>query len=230
VCIGSHDLILDVLADLIRNFAKNVRLSGAHVGSMAGLLALLRGEAHIAPTHLLDEETGEYNIPVIKRLFAGKPMALIKGVGRTQGIMVQKGNPLCINSVRDLVNCRYVNRQRGAGTRVLLDHMLKQEGIDHALISGYEREAATHMAAAAAVKNDSADAGMGVLSAARAMDLDFVPVGSEEYDFAVPAGFLELDCVRAFIDALKSGAFREKLAELEGYSADRSGEVGILET
>jgi putative molybdopterin biosynthesis protein len=211
------------------HFAKGVRLSSAHVGSMGGLLVLLRGEAHMAPTHLLDEETGEYNIPIIKRLFAGKPMALIKGVGRTQGIMVQKGNPLGISNVRDLVNYRYVNRQRGAGTRVLLDHMLKREGIDPDLISGYGREAATHMAVAAAVKNNSADAGMGVFSAAKAMDLVFIYVGNEEYDFAVPLEFLELGHIRAFINALKSGAFREKLAELEGYSADRCGEVIIIE-
>jgi putative molybdopterin biosynthesis protein len=229
VCIGSHDLILDVLADMLPAFSRGVRLSGAHVGSMGGLLALMRGEAHIAPTHLLDEESGEYNAPIIKRLFAGKPMALIKGVGRTQGIMVQKGNPLGISGVHSLAQCRYINRQRGAGTRALLDHMLKREGVDPETICGYGREAATHMAVAAAVKNGSADAGMGVLSAARAMDLDFIPVGSEEYDFAVPAGFLELSHIRAFIDALKSGAFREKLKKLEGYSTDRCGEVIIIE-
>ena len=157
-------------------------LSSTHVGSMGGLMALRRGEAHLAPTHLLDEETGVYNVSYLKRLFS-EPMALVKGVDRIQGIMVQKGNPLSIRGVEDLPRVSYVNRQRGAGTRVLLDYKLKQAGIDPESIKGYDREAATHMAVAAAIQGGSADAGMGIASAAAAMGLDFIEVGPEAVSY-----------------------------------------------
>ena len=228
VSIGSHDLILDVLTDLMPGFS-GAHLSSTHVGSMGGLLALKNGEAHIAPFHLLDEETGEYNIPVLKKLFAGRKMALIKGVGRIQGVMVQKGNPLKIRGITDLTRCCYINRQRGAGTRLLFDCKLKAMGIAPAGISGYEREAATHMAVAAAVKSGDADAGLGIFSAAKAMELDFIPVGEEEYDFAIPAEFLELSHIRAFINALESAEFLSKLEQLGGYASRRRGEIVLID-
>ncbi len=224
VIIGSHDLILDVAADMMPNLYPGMFVSSTHVGSMGGLMALKRKEAHLAPIHLLDEETGEYNLSYIRRLFGSGKMALIKGVGRTQGILVKKGNPLGIRGIEDLPGCRYVNRQRGAGTRVLFDYKLKQLGIAPEQINGYEREAATHMAVAAAVGSDGADAGMGILSAAKAMDLDFIPVGPEEYDFAVPLEYLELPHIKAFIEILKMDEFHKRLDELGGYTYERAGE------
>lgn len=224
VIIGSHDLILDVAADMMPNLYPGMFVSSTHVGSMGGLMALKRKEAHMAPIHLLDEETGEYNLSYIRRLFGSGKMALIKGVGRTQGILVKKGNPLGIKGIEDLPGCRYVNRQRGAGTRVLFDYKLKQMGIAPEQINGYEREAATHMAVAAAVGSDGADAGMGILSAAKAMDLDFIPVGPEEYDFAVPLEYLELPHIKAFIEILKMDEFHKRLDELGGYTYERAGE------
>ena len=175
VCIGSHDLILEVLADLLPNRRHGTFLSSTHVGSMGGLMALKRREAHFAPIHLLDEETGIYNLSYLKRLFPGEKMALIKGVRRIQGIMVQKGNPQNIQGIEDLKRVRYINRQRGAGTRVLLDYKLRQLGIKPEEIDGYETEAATHMAVAALVKSKSVDAGMGIRSAASSLGLDFYP-------------------------------------------------------
>jgi len=228
VSIGSHDLILDVISDLLPDHFPGFRLSGAHVGSMGGLMALKNKEAHIAPTHLLSELTGEYNVPILKELFANRTIALIKGVGRTQGIMVKNGNPFGITGIGDLPRCRYINRQRGAGTRVLLDYLLKAAGIDPGTISGYDREAATHMAVAAAVRDANADAGMGVLSAANAMGLDFIPVGDEEYDFAVPVEYLETPHIQAFISILKSPVFLRKLDELGGYTATRCGEIVFI--
>lgn len=224
VIIGSHDLILDVAADMMPNLYPGMFVSSTHVGSMGGLMALKRKEAHLAPIHLLDEETGEYNLSYIRRLFGSGKIALIKGVGRTQGILVKKGNPLGIKGIEDLPGCRYVNRQRGAGTRVLFDYKLKQLGIAPEQINGYEREAATHMAVAAAVGSDGADAGMGILSAAKAMDLDFIPVGPEEYDFAVPLEYLELPHIKAFIEILKMDEFHKRLDELGGYTYERAGE------
>ena len=246
VVIGSHDLILDVIADIMPNEYKDMHVTSTHVGSMGGLMALRRGEAHMAPIHLLDEATGEYNISYINKLFpkgaaSSEPMALIKGVHRIQGILVKNGNPLGISSIDDLAKkvskngasndgekLRYVNRQRGAGTRVLFDYKLKEAGIDLSGINGYDREMATHMAVAAAVASDGADAGMGILSAAKAMGLDFIEVAPEEYDFAIPAKHLELPHVKAFIEILKSDDFRACVEELGGYECDRAGEVVML--
>ena len=228
VLIGSHDLILDMIADMMPNHYPGKFVSSTHVGSMAGLMSLKRGECHMAPTHLLNEEDGVYNVSYLKSMFQ-EPMALIKGVERIQGLMVKKGNPCGITGIESLPGKRYVNRQRGAGTRVLLDYRLKKLGISPEEINGYDREASTHMAVAAAVESDSADVGMGILSAARAMDLDFIEVGPEEYDFAVPVKFLELPVIQAFIEILKSREFHEKLEELGGYGYKRCGEVIIIE-
>ena len=224
VAIGSHDLILDVIADLMPTEYPGNFLTSTHLGSMGGLMALKRGEAHIAPTHLLNEADGVYNVAYLKKIFR-EPMALIKGVNRIQGIIVEKGNPLNINTVSDLVGKRYINRQRGAGTRVLLDYLLKKENIDPQSIKGYDREGATHMAVAAAIAGKSADAGMGILSAAKAMNLDFVPVGNEEYAFAIPVKYLDLPHVQKFITVLKSDEFKTKLEALGGYSADNIGKI-----
>ncbi len=225
VCIGSHDLILDILADMLPNYSHGSFLSSTHVGSMGGLMALKRGEAHFAPVHLLDEETGVYNTAYLKRLFGGEEMALIKGVKRIQGIIVQKGNPENIRGIADLKSVKYINRQRGAGTRVLLDYKLKELGIAPGEIDGYDTEAATHMAVAALVKSGSVDAGMGILSAARALKLDFIPVGEEEYDFALRRSTLEGKEMQDFLAVLKSEAFRKRVEAIGGYDCTGIGEV-----
>ena len=241
VAIGSHDLILDIISDMMANPGQGVEsafLASSHVGSMAGLMALKRGECHIAPTHLLDEETGVYNVSWLKSTFPGRDVCLIKGVGRIQGLIIPKDNPLGIVSVADLCRShgskvneskiRYINRQKGAGTRLFLDHLLKREGIDPGSINGYDREAATHMAVAAAVQGGSADVGMGIASAAKALDLGFIPLGEEEYDFAALPHFLELKEMKVFLDILKSPGFHEKLRELPGYTWTHAGEIIAL--
>ncbi|MCL2855598.1 MAG: molybdopterin biosynthesis protein [Defluviitaleaceae bacterium] len=225
VSIGSHDLMLDIMADMM----VGANLSSSHVGSLSGLMALKNGETHIAPIHQLDEITGEYNVSIVKKLFGGGKMALIKGVRRTQGLMVQKGNPLGIKGLADLTKYRYINRQRGAGTRILLDYKLKAEGINPEEISGYDRDATTHMAVAAAIHGGSADCGLGIQAAATAMGLDFIPIGQEEYDFAIPREFLGLPHIQAFMDILKSPQLHEKLAGLGGYTAENCGEVVYID-
>lgn len=224
VSIGSHDLILDIISDMMASSDGECLLSSTHIGSMGGLMALKRGETHIAPIHLLDESTGEYNISYLKRLF-NEPMSLIKGVKRIQGLMVKKGNPLGIEKLSDLKNIRFVNRQRGAGTRVLLDYLLKKEGIAHEEINGYDFEASTHMAVAAMVNSPNADAGMGIYSAAKSMDLDFIEISEEEYDFAIPTKYLELSFVKEFIQTLKNQEFSDRIRELGGYRTDDIGQV-----
>ncbi|MDD3706093.1 MAG: molybdopterin biosynthesis protein [Clostridiaceae bacterium] len=227
VSIGSHDLIMDMIGSLMHRKNSAYNLSSAHVGSMGGLMALRKGEAHMAPIHLLDEESGIYNESYIKKLLPGSGIVLIKGVKRVQGMMIKKGNPKNISSFKDFIreDVQFVNRQRGAGTRILVDYILSREGIDTALISGYEREITTHMAVAAAISSGSADVGVGVMSAAHAMELDFIPIGEEEYDFAVRSKYLELDMFRQFIDIIKSEEFKEILMNLGGYGSEGIGEV-----
>ena len=229
VSIGSHDMIMDVIGDMMASQYHNLFLSSTHVGSMGGLMALQRGETVIAPTHLLNEEDGRYNEAVLKQLFGSGRVALIKGVSRIQGIMVKKGNPLNIQSVEDLTRVRYVNRQRGAGTRVLLDYKLKQAGIRPEEIDGYDKEAATHMAVAALVASEEMDAGMGIRPAADAMGLDFIEVGMEEYDFAIDRQNLQLPQVQAFLEILRSPAFHEKLAQLGAYGWDQAGTLILID-
>lgn len=224
VVTGSHDLILDVAADLMPLLYSGMHLSSTHVGSMGGLMALKRVEAHIAPIHLLDETDGTYNDSYVRRLFQ-EPVAVVTGVQRIQGIMVKKGNPLGIRGIEDLKSCRFVNRQRGAGTRLLLDYQMKKAGILPKMITGYDREASTHMAVAALVASDSADAGMGIFSAAQSMGLDFIPVGEEWYEFAIPEVFLSLPHVQAFLEVLKSSRFAEELKKLGGYGMEKTGEL-----
>jgi putative molybdopterin biosynthesis protein len=228
VFIGSHDNSLDLLANFLKKRHPKYSLSSAHVGSMGGLVALKKGETHAAPTHLLDEDTGEYNVSYIKKLIPDKEVVLINLVYREQGLMVLKGNPKNIRTFKDLTHedVTYINRQGGAGTRLLLDKCLKDEGIDTAVIKGYEREEYTHMAVASAVLTGVADAGLGVLSAANALGLDFVPVAKERYDLAIPKEFLDTDMMQALLKIIREdGEFKSAVMSLGGYDVSDMGKV-----
>ena len=223
--IGSHDIVLDMLADEIKISRPDITISSAHVGSLAGLTALKRGEAHIAGTHLLDETTGEYNVSYIQRLFKKDEVALINLTYRQQGLIVQNGNPHDIQSLNDLAEKRltYINRQRGSGTRILLDYQLKQLGIEPDDIIGYERELYTHLAVAAAVASGAADAGLGILSAAKALNLDFVPIAEERYDLAIPVKFLQMPQLQVILEIITQPHFRQRVEALGGYDMRDSG-------
>ncbi|MGL6105905.1 molybdopterin biosynthesis protein [Romboutsia sp.] len=220
VSIGSHDIVMDIIAN-------KINLSSGHVGSMGGVMAIKRNEAHIAPIHLLDTNTGEYNISYVRKYFKDDKMALIKGVKRLQGFIVQKGNPKDIKSFDDLKrkDICYINRQRGAGTRLLLDYNLSKLNIDINNIIGYEREMNTHMAVAVTVKSESADTGLGIMSVAKAMELDFIPIGYESYDFLVKESNLKDEKIKSFINILKSEDFKNQVENLEGYEFYNTGEV-----
>lgn len=223
VSIGSHDLIMDILADMMD-------LSSGHLGSMGGIMAMRRGECHISPIHLLNGENGTYNIDYVKKYFPGNKMALIKGVKRLQGFIVEKGNPFNIRGFKDLSREEiiYINRQRGAGTRILLDYHLKKEGIDPLNIRGYTREMNTHMAVATGVKTGSANVGLGIYSAAKALDLDFIEVAYEEYDFLVNQDFLEDSKIKEFINVLRSEEFKERIKSLGGYKLKNTGDIILI--
>lgn len=225
--IGSHDLTLDLLAQFLAERHPGFRLVSAHVGSVGGLIALRRGHAHMAGCHLLDVESGEYNAPYVRQYVPGQSVRLVTLVERQQGLILPPGNPQGIRSLHDLVrpDLRYANRQRGAGTRLLFDHLLAQAGLTPDHISGYESEQITHLAVAAAVQSGQADAGMGVLAAASALGLDFLPLGMERYDLALPLNHAEVPAVAATLDLLQDSAFRAAVAALPGYAVARMGEV-----
>ena len=227
VCIGSHDPIVDIVSDLFHIKNSKYFLSSAHVGSMGGIMALKGCETHIAPIHLLDMVDGSYNSSYLKKYLGDKPMVLIKGVKRIQGIIVPKGNPLGIKSLKDIATQgrRFVNRQRGSGTRLFLDYNLKKFDINPKDIIGYEREEFTHIAVAAVVAAGDADCGLGVYSAAELMDLDFITLGHEEYDFAVPMEFLDMDMISEFIKVIKTDDFKRELDRLGGYDYSEIGEI-----
>jgi putative molybdopterin biosynthesis protein len=223
-CIGSHDMSLDLLAQELEK--GNRRLVSANVGSLGGLLAVRRGETHMAGTHLLDEESGEYNLSYIARYLPDTPVKLVTWVEREQGLIVLPGNPKGIKSLNDLVreDVRFSNRQRGAGTRVLLDYHLKLVGLDGSQIGGYEQEEYTHLAVAAAVASGRADCGLGVTAAARALKLDFIPLYQERYDLCIPVQFFASELLAPVFTLMHNNAFKAKVAEMPGYSAARMGE------
>lgn len=224
VVIGSHDLTLDLLGDEL--IPRDVYLSSSHVGSLGGLLALKKDYAHLATSHLLDEETGTYNWSYIKRYIPDIPVKVIHGVMRDQGLIVPKGNPKSILSFQDLArnDVTFVNRQSGAGTRVLLDHHLDLSGIDPDNITGYSMEEYTHTSVAVAVLSGVADVGMGVLAAARALDLDFVPVAVEQYDLVIPEKHFDDEKIQILLETMRSDAFKERVLALGGYGVERTGE------
>jgi putative molybdopterin biosynthesis protein len=224
LAMGSHDPMLDLLSQYLAA-SDGTRLISANVGSMGGLVALKRGEAHVAGTHLLDENSGEYNIPYIQKQLRNTPLSLVTFAHREQGLIVPKGNPKNILGINDLPGLSYVNRQRGAGTRLLLDYELKRHGMASDTIEGYTREEYTHLAVAAAVAAGTADCGLGVRSAALALDLDFVPVSWERFDLIIPHTHADHPGVRAILNLLTDDNFRQDLADQPGYRTDQTGQL-----
>jgi len=228
VCIGSHDNALDLLANVLKKRYPRLSLSSAHVGSMGGLMALKRGEAHLAGTHLLDEETGEYNVPFIKRLLPDKKIILINLVYREQGLLVLKGNPKNIKGFEDLTrdDVIFVNRQAGAGTRLLTDKCLQELGINPKEVNGYEREEYTHMGVASAVLTGVADTGLAILASAVALGLDFIPVAKERYDLAIPHEFIQTEMLQYLMKIIREDEeFKGMVVRLGGYDISDMGKA-----
>jgi putative molybdopterin biosynthesis protein len=228
LCIGSHDLTLDLLAQFLAEHDR--RLASANVGSQGGLIALRRGEAHLAGSHLLDTETGEYNISYIRQYMPNMLVNVMALVGREQGLLVRRGNPKSLKGLEDLKrpDVQFVNRQRGAGTRVLLDYHLDLLGIGHESVSGYSQEEYTHLSVAAAIASRRADCGLGIAAAAQALDLDFIPLFQERYDLVIPKLYVESELLAPLFGLLTDRGFREAVSKLTGYDVSVMGTM-ILE-
>ncbi|MGD0751171.1 MAG: molybdopterin biosynthesis protein [Anaerolineales bacterium] len=228
-CIGSHDLTMDLLAQFL--IKRDRRLTSANVGSQGGLVALQRGEAHLAGSHLLDPETGEYNISYLRKYLAGIPTMLMALVLREQGFMVKRGNPKSIKSLKDInkPGIVFVNRQRGAGTRVLLDYHLGLERIPLESIHGYHQEEYTHLGVAMAISSGRADCGLGIAAAAQALDLDFLPLFQERYDLVIPKEHATSQLLAPLFDVIADKKFRFAVVAMPGYDVSVMGKL-ILET
>jgi putative molybdopterin biosynthesis protein len=225
VCIGSHDMSLDVLAQFISQYDR--RLVSANVGSLGGLIALRRGEAHFAGAHLLDPLSGDYNTRYIRQYLPEGGVMLMTWVGREQGLFVKPGNPKRILSLEDLrqEDIHFVNRQKGAGTRILLDYHLDRLGISSRMIQGYEQEEFTHLAIAAAVASGKADCGLGVTAAAKALDLDFIPLFNERYDLVIPCQYVNSPLLSPIFKLVEDREFRQAVAALPGYDISSMGKI-----
>lgn len=230
VVIGSHDPLLDELADMLHLGDPRLYMSSSHVGSMGGIMAIRRGEAHMAGCHLLDTADGTYNRSFIRKYFPKGDVKLVSCVGRQQGLMVARGNPLKICSFADISRqgIRYVNRQKGSGTRILTDYLCSREKVEPSDVYGYTREELTHTSVAAQIACGSADVGMGIYSAAKLYDLDFIPICIEEYDLIIPDHAWDSPMVQQLLTILRSDAFREKILSMGGYTVDHPGQVLCL--
>jgi putative molybdopterin biosynthesis protein len=232
VMVGSHDLTLDILANLLGKFYPPISFSSHPVGSLGGILAIKNGICHMAGLHLLDPETGEYNFPYLHHYLKGIAVRVIHLVYREQGLIVQRGNPKRIKALKDLLrkDITFINRQKGSGTRILLDHTLKTLLLEPSQIQGYGKEEYTHMAVASTVASGIADAGLGILPAARAMDLDFIPIAKERYDLVIPSIHFEDEKIQRVIETIRSNEFKKMVSQMGGYDVSRTGEELIDES
>lgn len=225
VITGSHDNTLDLLADQIRRTRPGVSLSSSHVGSMGGLMAIRKGTCHMAGAHLLTPEDGTYNVSYIKKYLPDTRVHLINLVMREQGLIVPKGNPQGITGLADIAEKElfFINRQPGSGTRILLDYQLDRLDLKKEQIPGYANEEYTHMSVAVAVLSGRAQAGLGIFAAAKALDLDFIPVVTESYDLVIPDRFYDTDKVQVLLETISSGSFKERVRAMGGYGTEKTG-------
>jgi putative molybdopterin biosynthesis protein len=227
VIVGSHDNSLDVLANQLKSSHYELTLSSSHVGSMGGLMAIKRGVCHLAGIHLLDTEDGSYNISYLAKYLPNTAVKLVHLVQRDQGLIIGRGNPKEIKGIEDLgrKDLTFINRQVGSGTRILLDYKLEQLNIKASTIKGYQNEEFTHMAVAVSVLSGAADAGLGIYAAAKALNLEFIPVVTEQYDLVIPLEYFETAPLQILLEIINSRKFKQQVQALGGYSTKNTGKV-----
>ncbi|MEW5705377.1 MAG: molybdopterin biosynthesis protein [Actinomycetota bacterium] len=228
VAIGSHDLTIDLISSMLKErTGGRVQISSSNVGSLGGLIALRKQTAHFAGSHLLDEETGEYNHSFIKRYLPTIPVKLVTLAHRWQGFIVASGNPKGIQSIHDLKrkDITFINRQPGSGTRILLDFELRKAGIAADDIAGYHNEEYTHMNVAMAVASGAADVGLGICAAANALSLDFIPITKERYDLVIPVEHFDDEKIQLMLEIIRSDEFKQRVFAMGGYEIDETGRI-----
>jgi molybdenum cofactor synthesis domain-containing protein len=228
LALGSHDLTIDLLASMIKEKSEGkITISSSNIGSMGGLIALEKGIAHFAGSHLLDTQTGDYNFSYLPRYLKNTPVTLITLVHRWQGLMIAQGNPKNIQGIADLTrsDIALINRQAGSGTRILLDYELQKAGINPAGIMGYKSEEYTHMSVAMAVTSGRADVGLGIMAAAQALNLDFIPVARERYDLVIPTDMLSDERIIFLLEIIRSPQFIKQILSLGGYEVEETGKI-----
>lgn len=227
VLLGSHDLALELLSKLLHQKKPNgLEILLLPVGSLDGLIALRQGTAQIAGCHLLDADSGEYNLPYVRHLFPDLDITLFTLAYREQGLLVAPGNPLQIRDLQDLARpeVTIINRNRGSGTRLWLDQQLARIGLEAKDVSGYSREMRTHTSIAEAISLGQADTGLGLQAAAHRFGLDFIPLFQERFDLVLPREQIEKKQITPIFDYLQSGEFRRLVEGLGGYSTTHTGE------
>jgi len=233
IVITGQDVSLDILANHLARELPALRPLRSYVGSLDSLIALYRGESDIVSTHLLDGDTGEYNLPYIRRLLVNDSYLVVHLLARRAGLYVSRGNPHGLASWADLSQpgLRLVNRERGAGARVLLDEQLRLHGIDRRRIRGYDDEQPSHLAVAARVASGIADVGIGIEKAAAIVGdaVAFIPLIMERYDLVMRKRPDRLDWQERVLSILRSPSFREELSAIAGYDTTDTGRI-LLET
>jgi putative molybdopterin biosynthesis protein len=228
--IGSHDLSLDFLRDMMKVRHPDLDVISTHTGSLSGIFAFKKGVTELCTTHILDENEKIYNIPILKKYLEDTPFMLFHIVKRSQGILVRKGNPKNIKSMKDLArpDIKFINRQAGSGTRILLDTILKEQGVEKHLINGYEREESSHTAVGILIRESVADAGIAIHSIARIFSLDFIPLAQEDYDLLVTKEFSEDRRFKLLMELITSDEFKKRLEDMGGYDTKETGRIKYI--
>ena len=228
--VGSHDMALTILVELVKKRDDKIKIQVTHAGSLGGLIALQEERAHLAGIHLLDEETGEYNYPYVKRVLPCREVAIVHLAYRIQGLMFARGNPRQIKGIPDLQrpDITFVNRQKGAGTRVLLDIHLHQLGIPSVKIKGYDRELDTHLAVGLSIAHREADVALGIEAAARSCNLDFLPLFRERYDLVIPMANYRNKMLAPILSTVISDEFKAVVNKAGGYDTSQTGATSFL--
>jgi putative molybdopterin biosynthesis protein len=227
--IGSHDISLDLLSQFLS--PRQRRLTSVNTGSLGGIMALKKGETHLAGSHLLHPESGEYNLAYIEEHIPELALRVITLVGRTQGLFLTRGNPKMIQGLEDLKrsDISFVNRQRGSGTRLLLDYHLSQHEISTTLVRGYDHEEYTHLAAAAVVSSNRADCALGIEAASHALNLDFLPLYTERFDLLIPEKIYHSELLQPLLELLNDPQFKKAVSARPGYDVSQMGnEVAVF--
>lgn len=231
IVITGQDLSLDLLANQLEHVMPEFRFLRAHAGSMDSLISMYQGKSNIVSTHLLDGDTGDYNLPYLRKILISRSYLVVRMHSRSAGLYVPKGNPKQINTWQDLgrQDVKIVNREKGSGARVLLDEQLRLAGISGISLTGYENEESNHLAVASKIAQGKADVGVGIEKVAAMANIDFIPMIQENYDLVMLKTLEHSMMIQQVCAILASSAFQEELHGLGGYDVSCTGHI-IYET